>query len=179
MEHIEILTPDIADCPAFVANNAVNAVQIPTTLVPVNMRSGISAQMTFAQGDNFNLLSAGYFIPERFCLYEATAGGGAESPVPLMRIMAYQTVTAASVPLVQFGNNGVVRVPFPNYEHSMGVFVDAYQTILEAFVLQVVFPLTSGADAWWVSMVNVPVALNGVTFHIVPFVKVLHNYDLL
>ena len=177
-ERITILTPDVNFCPLITVNTAVLSVPIPNMVGPVAMYSSDTVTYLFSNGDNIELLSIGFFIPERFVLYDSLPGVGATAPFIIARLYAYQNVSGVSVPLNQFGNNGNIKIPFPNYELALGVFVDAATEIGEAFYMQIEFPITTGFDVWNISMVNVPVALNGQTFHIVPFIKVLHNFAL-
>ena len=177
-ERITILTPDVNFCPLITVNTAALSVPIPNMGAPVAMYSSDTVTFLFQDGDNIELLSVGYHIPERFVLYDSLPGVGATAPVIITRLYAYQNVSGVSVPLDQFGNNGNIKIPFPNYELSLGVFVDAHTVIGEPFYLQIEFPVTTGFDVWNISMQNVPAALNGQTFHIVPFVKILHNFAL-
>jgi|WetSurMetagenome_2_1015567.scaffolds.fasta_scaffold20458_7 hypothetical protein len=177
-ERISILTPVLTDCPAVVVNTAVNSVDIPDAAAPKTLRGGIQTMFEFTNGDNIMLLSAGYFIPERFAIYEHGGAGLMVNPVMAVKFGAYRIVAGTRVTLNQFGNNGVLKLPFPNYEMSLGAAIDTASLIGENFSLEVDFPFGSGVDQVRLSMVGVPAAMNGITVHIVPFVKVLHNFEL-
>lgn len=182
-ELIDILTPNTSDCPAVVVNTAVNAVVIPDAGVSVAMRSSDEFFFYFRSGDNIELLSFGYFIPERFIMYNPVFGGlGIENPCPSIALYAFTDPpppgVGVQIPFNQFGFNGTIKMPFPNYEMAMGVFVDTSVAVAEKFRIECAFPFNSGLNTSQLSMVGVPAALNGVTIHIVPFIKVLHNFPL-
>ncbi len=182
-ERIDILTPNTSDCPAVVINTAVNMVPIPDAAAPVILRSTDPFFYCFPNGDNFELLSFGYFIPERFIMYDPVSGGlGVENPCFNVRITAFTDPpppgVGVQVPLNQLGFQGRIKIPFPNYEMAMGVFIDVAAAINEKFWLEIEFPSNSGLNPAQLSMVGVPAALNGVTIHLVPFIKVLHNFPL-
>jgi hypothetical protein len=182
-ELIDILTPDTSDCPAVVVNTAVNSVAIPDSIAAVPMKSADEFFYCFRSGDNIELLSYGYFIPERFIMYEPVSGGaGIENPSLTIALYAFTDPlppgVGVQIPLNQFGFLGNMKMPFQNYEMAMGIFVDAAQAIGEKFWIETNFPWNSGVNPKRLSMVGVPAALNGVTIHIVPFIKVMHNFPL-
>lgn len=182
-ELIDILTPDTTDCPAVVINTAVNAVAIPNMAAAVVMRSSDEFFYCFRQGDNIELLSYGYFIPERFIMYESVSGNpGVESPCPSIALYAFTDPpppgVGVQIPFNQFGYLGTMKCIFPNYEMAMGIFVDTMTAIGEKFWIETCFPWNNGLNLPQLSMVGVPAALNGVTIHLVPFIKVMHNFPL-
>jgi hypothetical protein len=182
-ERIDILTPNTSDCPAVVVNTAVNSVVIPDSIAAVPFRSSDEFFYCFRSGDNIELLSYGYYIPERFIMYEPTSGGaGVENPCLCMALYAFTDPpppgVGVQIPLTQFGFLGNVKMPFPNYEMAMGIFIDSSQAIGEKFWIETNFPWNSGLNPNMLSMVGVPAALNGTTIHIVPFIKIMHNFPL-
>ncbi len=183
-ERIDILTPDTANCPAVIINTAVNSVVIADAAAAVPMKSSDGLFFYFRSGDNIELLSYGYFIPERFIMYEPTSGGGGivENPCPSIALYAFTDPpppgVGVQIPLNQFGFLGTMKMPFPNYEMAMGVFVDAATEIGKKFRIETCFPFNSGLNPMRLSMVGVPAALNGVTIHLVPFIKIMHNFPL-
>lgn len=180
-EIIDILTPNEPDCPEFTVNTAVAAVPIaqpvPGSAVVLYAGSGVSR---FVRGDNFTLLSCGYFIPERFVLHNYGTAGTSSDSTPIIQLWGLPLGAGIPIALFNVGTNGAIRLPFPNYEFSFGVFTNTEQNNFTAatFQLETTFPLISGLDSPEVSMIDVPAALNGITFKVIPFVKVLHNTTL-
>lgn len=182
-EIIDIMSPNETECPGIVVNTAavggaVPIIQpVPGASVPFHAGSGAS---NFARGDNFTLLSVGYFIPERFVLHNYMTTGTSDDTTPIIQLQGWPLGAGIPISLFNVGVNGGIRLPMPNYEFSMGVFVDveANNFVQPTFQLTSVFPLISGGDSPQVSMVDVPAALNGLVIRIIPFIKVLHNQTL-
>lgn len=176
-EIIDVLTPDNDNLPQFTVNNAVNYVNLSAI-------GGLGSQLSacngafkkFVRGDNFIILSVGYFIPEAFRIFEYLDAGLTKYSAPIISLFA--SAGGAVIPITQFGNNGELKLPFPNYEMSIGVFIDTEKSGLTdpTFILSVYFPLV--VNTVRISMVGVPVALNGLTFKVTPFIKVLHNFPI-
>ena len=169
-ERIEVLMPILGSCPAFVVDTTgPNFVDVAPDVATVNFMAADNLTYLFRRGDNFTILSLGYFIPDNFITYELNGFDA----VPSMRLYAHRNVTGDDVALFQFGMMGLIRSPFPNYEMAMGVSVDVESFLGEAFSIRVLF-----GNPGRISMINVPASLNGLTFHVVPFIKVLHNFPL-
>lgn len=179
MEHIEILTPKTTELPYFTVNRAVDYVDVVSTGLYTTLYSG-QGSSSFSRGDNFIILSAGYFIPERFQLYGYSETGAMLTPSPLM----YFTVLKQAgihQPVHHIGNDGTIRIPFPNYEFSLGAFVHVEGLIITSttFKLEMTFPyVNADPDRLRVSMIDVPIALDTKTFKIIPFVKISHTVNL-
>lgn len=180
-EIIDILTPNEPDCPEFTVNTAVAAVPIaqpvPGSFVVMYAGAGVSR---FVRGDNFTLLSCGYFIPERFVLHNYMTSGTSSDSTPIIQLWGLPLGAGIPIALFNVGTSGSIRLPMPNYEFAMGVYTDVEANNFTAatFQLQCTFPLVSGLDNPQISMIDAPAALNGVTFKIIPFIKVLHNTTL-
>lgn len=169
-ERIEVLMPILGTCPAFVVDTTGPLfVDVAPTVGPISFMAADNMTSVFRRGDNFTVLSLGYFIPDNFITYELAAFDA----VPNMRLYAHRQTTLDDVALFQFGMMGLIRSPFPNYEMAMGVSIDVEDFLGESFNLSVFF-----SNPGRISMVNVPAVLNGLTFHVVPFLKVLHNFPL-
>lgn len=176
MEHIEILTPKITECPYFTVNVAVDSVDLISTGVWTKLYAGMSIA-NFVRGDNIIILSAGYFIPERFQLYGYEAAGAMLTPSPLM-LLTILKQGGLHQPVYPFGSDGTLRIPFPNYEFSIGTFVDVENLAVTSATwnLELTFPYLNGEpDSLQISMVDVPASLDTKVFRVVPFVKVLHT----
>lgn len=181
-EIIDVMTPKISECSAFTVNTALTNVPIVKT-VPGSLITHYAGAGTskFIRGDNFTILSVGVFVPERFVAYQyETGGGGGEISSPVLYLAGLPDGAALPIALFNVGANGQIRIPFFNYEMSMGVFTDTEENNFNAvtFELQSQYPFTSGLDDPTISMIDVPAALNGITFSVVPFIKVLHNTHL-
>lgn len=177
MEQIDIFTPKFTDCPSFVVNNAVNFVPVTMMAIEKEMYSGDSKRV-FTNADAMIILSVGYFIPERFVLwnYENVAGEQLTNPHIHLRL---KENTGVFWDVDGFGSGGKMPLPFPNYEFSIGGFISPIDLGLTgtSFEIYCRFGADSN-DRLQISMVDVPAALNGTTFYIVPFVKVLHTLSL-
>lgn len=180
-EIIDILTPNEPDCPEFTVNVAVASVPIaqPVPGSAVTLYAGQGASK-FVRGDNFSLLSCGYFIPERFVLHNYGTAGTSSDSTPIIKLWGLPQGAGIPISLFTVGLNGSIRLPFPNYEFSFGVFTDAEENNFDqpTFQLQVTFPLVQGLDSPEVSMIDVPAALDTEVIKVIPFVKVLHNTAL-
>lgn len=178
MQIVDILAPDPAECPSFVVDTAAKSVDLDPYGAGVTTMVAGGGTSLFVRGDNFVLLSCGYWIPESFTLanYETATG---DYPLPIMALFGLPTGAGVPIALFNIGSNGMVRMPFPNYELSLGVFTNAEDNNFDnSFVLQSLFPRTSGIDRPQISMMNVPAALHGDTFKVIPWIKVLHNTPL-
>ncbi|MFA5235093.1 MAG: hypothetical protein WC390_11900 [Sulfurimonas sp.] len=176
MEVIDILSPETANLPNFTVNTAVNFVNVVGIAGPgAVLHSCNGSFSSFARGDNFTILSCGIFIPERFTIYDYPPDA-LDYSAPIVSLSA--TLGGGVVPVLTFGNNGELKLPFMNYEFSIGVFTDVEKNGLvdPTFKLVTFFPLI--ANSLSISMVDVPAALNGIKFNVVPFFKVLHNFPL-
>jgi hypothetical protein len=180
-ERIDILMPQVDAAPTFTVNNAVNSVDlVPNPAGTQVMYAGANVSK-FQRGDSFIILSCGYFIPEGFRIYGYEEAGLLKWPVPILLLTGRPAGGGIDITINSFGNNGQLRVPFPNYEFSIGTFCDPEADGFSpgaTFELKEAFPYVSGIDSVQVSMINVPAALNGVIFKVIPWVKVLHNFPL-
>ena len=179
-EIIDILMPNIDAAPTFTVNNAVNSVDLVPNPAGAQVMYAGGNVSKFLRGDSFIVLSCGYFVPEGFRIYGYEEAGLLKWPVPIFVLAARPAGGGIDVPILSFGNNGLLRIPFPNYEISIGTFCDPEANNLTGatFELKEAFPYVSGIDSVQISMVNVPAALNGIVFKVIPWVKVLHNFAL-
>jgi len=179
MERTDVLTPSIGGCPSFVVDTAVNYIEVAPAADSVNMVSSVSDTPFFVAGDKFTILSIGYFMPERFSAYGTSVAVGEMSPVPQIRLRCRTFPSGVDYDLSELGQTASIKLPFPNYELSVGVFAGDSTPLTEKFSIRSVFPYdNTGFDRLRVSMVDVAAALNGVTFYLVPFVKVQHNFQM-
>lgn len=177
MEIIDILTPDNDNLPYFTVNTAVKYVNVASiTGFGSPMSCGNAAYKKFTRGDNFIILSAGYFIPERFTIFEYTDVLTTKYSAPIMGLLA--KVGGLYLPVNTFGNGGYLKIPFPNYEFSLGTFVDTELNNFTTSTFELSLYFTMPSDMLSISMIDVPAALNGEVIKITPFIKILHNLQL-
>jgi hypothetical protein len=177
MEIIDILTPDNDLLPSFTVNIAANFVNVTGIVAPgAKLRSANGIFSRFQRGDNFTILSVGIFIPERFTIWDYPDASGIKRSAPLLQLNG--TLGGGLTPIFTFGNIGDMKIPFQNYEFSIGVFNDteALGLIDASFELSIMYPLI--ANTLSISMIDVPAIMNGLTFKIVPFFKIVHNFPL-
>ena len=179
-EKIDVFSTPYGKGARFTVNTAVNSVDLDSvTGNPEKMLAGAGVGL-LADGDCFEILSCGFIMPENFVLsqYSTAAGGTLLQPVMFLNM----EVPAGPVsPIEPFGNNGQQRIPFENYEMSIGSFVDPVKLGVTggAFQINCRFPLEVNiGDLPQVSMINVPAALNGEIFDVTPFIKIRHNFNL-
>lgn len=187
-EQIDVLSAPFQMGAQFTVNIAVASVDLVPCVpgVPQILTAGggtiLGGGYEFRNGDNFEILSAGYHIPENFVMAQYDTAGAGEFMLPIMFLQADPVGAAPAIPVQQFGNNGTLRMPFEEYEISLGSFVDIEALGVTGtgggFSLQMLFPYTVGLDNPRVSMINVPPALDGEIIQVTPFIKVRHNFPL-
>ena len=141
-----------------------------------------NGKKTFTKGDDFTVLSVGFILPESFCL--AKAPSNLLQHNPSITLGAQKTTGGGIAFLPNFGVDGIM-CPIENYELPVNVFVDMNKVAAPVFLnnnfnLYCAFlGLDEGNSIFpQVSMVGVPVALNGTVQNITVFVKVIHNFPL-
>lgn len=171
MEILEILSNDPLDI-----NNAKFTVDNTQTIVPITnanliMFKNSAGLSIFTRGDNLVMLSCGVIMPQGFTLTtsdRSTLPNNYNKPLGVEFYLGSVTNTF-NIPLYSQGQGGII-IPFNDYEMSLGNFCDSIRT--EQFVIR------CSSFNGGVSMLNVPNSLNGKTFNISMFVKVIHNYHL-
>jgi hypothetical protein len=176
-ELIDILTPLYANCPTFTVNTG-GPLSVATT--PTNILYRNSAlYYKFQNGDNIILLSAGFVLPENFVLAD-TNKGGTSVAANEMQLYVYKQSSLVPPPvglLPGLGDRGVLVIPMESYEVNANIFCDM-STLLAALAGED-FVIQGNLYVNNISMLNVPVALNATTQHIIPFIKVLHNLPMI
>lgn len=179
MDRIDILTPELSQCPYFDVNIAVTKVVLNSVILGNPTLYSGNDEYKFTKGDNFIILSAGYFMPERFVIWGYQNAGAAKNCVPWMFLNARGSGGGTQI-IWQFGSNGRLNIPFPGYEFSLGTFVNTIELGLTdaTYSLELRFPFESDADKLEISMLDAPALSNGERFYCVPFVKVLHTLEM-
>lgn len=174
---IDVLTPKIEDCPWFLVDNTL--LQVPVNqgnVNPVAFKNGIGSSV-FAKGDTCQIVSTGLFLPFSFTFGEIPAG----FPVWCTQLYFARDPawgTPIGIPHMADNTNGQLLIPYPNYELFIDVphqiiFNNADQRHEFQFQLQIV----PGQNPQ-ISMVNVPDSMNDITYHVIPWIKVLHNFPM-
>jgi hypothetical protein len=133
-----------------------------------------SLKYYFQPGDNLLLLNAGFYIPESFITTEKLVP---TDPVfPFVHFTVYDAAGVNKGILPGLGDLGGIILPFENYEGAYNIYSDI-NSLYNAgkFKLSVIMFFNST----WISMINVPADLDGKTFYIYPFIKVLHSLPMI
>jgi hypothetical protein len=167
MEILDVLSHYDDRALQFTVNTAVPFVQASQ---PVILLAGVMSDKEgkyyFPAGDNFQIISLGFVLPMGFEIYKTEKiGTGIEEP-PALSVFAINRLNVI-IPI----SPESVYVPFANYELNFGTF---YSGINQDVRIE----MTVISDLF-VSMVGVPAALNGETFKMPVFAKVLHNSNLI
>lgn len=178
-DRINILAPKVSEAGTFTVNTAALSVDLTCTLgvSSILYAEGGTGAYRFQAGDNFIILSTGFFVPENFVLYGRPEAGVTDLPFPDLQLWVHPDGGIA-VPVHEFGFEGRFHYPFANYEVSVNSYFDPTHLTVPingVYYLEQQFPYVVGVDPVQISMVNVPDDLNGLTFRVVPFLKVLHS----
>lgn len=157
-----------------VDTSGVDFVTVTNPALPVYVQNA-SGLNIFSAGDNFRLLSIGYIIPENFTIF-------GDSPIRF-QITPYGTVSGLTY-YNPIWSGTYQYLPMENFELVQDALFncfDAYRTGFPAFNLTSEnFKLSvSNLVGLRISMLGVPTSLNGKTFYIKPFIKILHTINLL
>jgi hypothetical protein len=168
-EIFDMLTLSKARSPRFTVNTSVNSVDV-TMLSGVNAFKNIVSSDTFQGGDNFTLLSAGYYIPEGFTM--ATPALTSAFACPVLNLNLWDVVDGAPYIISPFMG---IFLPMENYELSINHYANHANYITNPYQINLVNFQLDPVHKPQVSMQNVPSALNGTTQFITVFLKVIHN----
>ena len=183
-EIIDTLTLYPTRAPSFLVDlDAVGgyvAVSPYTPLVPSDAAAfNGSLRRKFHKGDNFIILSAGYRLPESF-----TVSTGQEEFANIENNLVFSIVDTDNViydiPSLGVAAAGVapVHIPMENYEISIGSFIDVGKCSYEGTYLSKDFYICLSVSNLNISMRTIPAALDGLTFRVYPFIKILHNFPI-
>jgi hypothetical protein len=177
-ELIETLFPAHADCPTFVVNTGAEAVAITQATLPAMQGGG--NKTVFDMRDNFIVLSYGITFPLSFQFYQKNSAPF----IPILRGDFIAISDDAFLDNYFFNEFFRPRFPMETYENAADVFLDiqnkpanAFGRYLKTRNFKLHFGLLVPSETG-VSMDSVPPTLNGKTFSIVPFLKILHNFPL-
>lgn len=137
-----------------------------------------AGRSVFQAGDNILLLSMGYTLPESFAV--ANPAMNANAPVTELPTLDIASYYADDL------NNSVRYlaeysfVPMPNFEMPNGVYYNSTDPTLlpKKYILKGSFSAYPPFSQFRISMVNVPLILNGTLQMVNPFIKILHNLPL-
>lgn len=174
-EIIDTLIATKVNAPYFTVNLAAanKRVAVVDGAAPCFMMNS-SLKYYFQPGDNLLLLNVGYYIPESFTTTEKLVPTD-----PVFPFVHFVVADAADVDkgvLPGLGDLGGIILPFENYEGAYNIFSDI-NSLYNAgkYKLSVVMYFNSTQ----ISMINVPADLDGKTFFIYPFIKVLHTLPMI
>jgi hypothetical protein len=88
------------------------------------------------------------------------------------------------LPGVGSSDGGIVPIPFPNFEVALDVYCDMANLgplagVSTAILTNDEYHIRAIATCMNISMIGVPLALNGSIVKIIPFIKVLHTLPML
>jgi hypothetical protein len=171
-EIVDILTTVFDHSPRFTVDIAETSVPV-TLALNENLVSG-SGKYLFKAIDHIVLISAGIIMPENFVLTHEHPEGGTHKSVLGFNAVPYE---GEPLYLQDIGFHGFVTIPMENYEFALNIFcnLSVYKAQINAAGY---LSISVGASINNVSMVNVPAALDGKVFPIVPFIKILHTIPL-
>jgi hypothetical protein len=176
-EIIDVMTIEPADCQSFVGNSAVNYVSCAVPPIATYRARNAYAKNKFTRGDSIRVISGGIVLPESFTFWQS---------VPLLPVITIfpEGVTSGNSYHNPNFSAGQQFIPKENDEVVFDTFlscretinqVDPSKTLLdENFYLRLYHPY-----ALKISMLGTTAAINGLTFYVSPFIKVLHNLPLI
>jgi hypothetical protein len=152
-----------------------------------------SARSLIAKGDNLQLVTAGFALPEGFCLATPQKGTG-KFLLPKMSIYFYPEEHTTPVDVYHHklypilgGTNGTFFIPFCNFEYLLNIFINVNSdtfydatSLVNRVGVGAKFGIYMGMDEGTIriSMVNSPSSLNASEQSIMPFIKIVHNNPL-
>lgn len=116
----------------------------------------------FDRGDNFNILSVGIKLPLGFEFSESQV----DKQPSFLWFIREEDAPNASFSL----NPPSIYIPFPNYEMSVGTFINVEESTSN-------FRIKSFMILLRISMYNVDPALDGEVFKVQPFMKIEHTKE--
>jgi hypothetical protein len=132
----------------------------------------------FQNGDSFSLLTAGLVLPESFTQYK-DVDALTQSCIKLIFFLT--GASGKNYTLDTLGQQAQIPLPHENYETAFDIFINAKkqtQLLHPEIVLNEEFFLQLIIDDIMISMAGIPAALDGKTLAIVPYIKILHNFQL-
>jgi hypothetical protein len=171
---IDTLTLPTGITPYFTVNTSVNSVDIVNPFLTPDSNAfileDVRQKKTFARGDNFAIISAGYVLPESFTM--ATSPSAAHNQALSISFLL-RTVSAGSYVLL---SNTQLFVPMENFENGLNRYFNVNDYLSEAFTLVARLGIYNDVvNKPQVSMQGVPSALNSTVQRVTVFVKIIHN----
>jgi hypothetical protein len=178
---LDVMTLDPRHSPYFTVNTAASKVSILNPVYdpieyPVMINPG--GLKTFTRGDNFQILSVGYILPENFVMASFPADTlSLKIPRILFGLQEISSYTVHYIPEMSAASG--VGLPMENFESGCSIFVNAKSVYDGPFKLFAKFVLDADTpDYPQVSMQGVPAALEASKQLVTVFAKILHNFVL-
>jgi hypothetical protein len=172
----DLLTLKPLYSPYFVVNTAASYVLIqPPSLgagiYPVFSNSG--GVTVLAAGDNINIISAGYVLPESFVMASG-APDPSEFKVPRIILGVKDAGSSSILYIPELGGLGGISLPMENFESGIGLFVNIASIFSGKYQL---YGKLHQDDTYLprVSMQGVPASLDATTQLVTVFLKITHN----
>ena len=163
---------DSSTMASFTVNVAVNSVALSVPVGDVGILYSSNEESWFQFLDHFTLISLGYRLPLGF-EFLSVQDNLAQECLPSIEMRVKENGRPAAY---LYPHN--IFMPFDNYELNFGHYYNIPIITVSAEAYQIVFNFRQNWT-YNVSMVNVPAALNGVTYYVPIFAKVEHTLDLL
>lgn len=179
---IDLLTTEDKDNLKFTVDT--NALSVPLEYPdPLTDNAGLlynaNKQTLFTRLDHITLLSMGLLLPLNFQLYYHSDDSEPHfwNGLPRIKLSSREAISGDEEDI------NVFILPFSDYELSMNLFKEFNEAITkQTFQLKMVVLQVWNQDSDFsiprVSMVNCPAALNGLTFSVPVFAKVMHNIPI-
>lgn len=173
-EIVDVLIATRTNTPYFSVSLAAPNKRVSVTdgLIPCFMMNS-SLKFYFQPGDNLTLINAGYYIPESFITTEAVIP--ADPVFPFIYFKVYDSTATLKGVLPGLGDFGGIIMPFENYEGAYNIFSEV-RSLYSTGKYQIACAMTFNSTM--ISMINVPSDLDGKTFYIYPFIKVVHTLPM-
>ena len=169
MELIEVLAQKGDNVASFLVNNGTSYVNL---VVPNGEQDGLFERpdggKRFTFQDNIVILSIGCELPLGFEFYDNIIGG--DFQLPSVGLKYIKNIDGLSTPIKTPSS---FWLPFGNYEMNLGIYNEIVDTVGLFFWIKGFFNAN-----YRISMVNVPDSLNGETFYVPLFLKILHTIEL-
>lgn len=160
MAIIDMLITEYSESSIFTVDLAEPYVTVNTAGGNNRMKTSYS-QGILNRGDNFNILSVGIKLPLSFEFTDNQLDFR-----PAVNWILREEISGNNHQLIPPS----IFIPFPNYEMSVGTFINVEDA-------QEKFRIVGNVDGLRISMYDVPSDLDGQSFAVQPFLKIEHTEE--